>query len=48
MSDDRVETHVAVEIEGERKAVHFQEYWVKLRASVDARAVVPVGAEQAK
>ncbi|MYT33781.1 MULTISPECIES: 2-phospho-L-lactate transferase [unclassified Streptomyces] len=49
MSDDRIETHVAVEDEnGERKAVHFQEYWVRLRASVPALAVVPVGAEQAK
>lgn len=48
MSDDRVETHVAVELDGERKAVHFQEYWVRLRASVPAEAVVPVGAEQAK
>ncbi|MFE2942458.1 2-phospho-L-lactate transferase [Streptomyces sp. NPDC059255] len=56
MSDDRVETHVAVTLpdsgsatgEGERKAVHFQEYWVKLRASVDAQAIVPVGADQAK
>ncbi len=48
MTDDRVETHVAVELDGERKAVHFQEYWVRLRASVPAQAVVPVGAEQAK
>src|SRR5689334_771937 len=48
MSDDRVETHVAVELDGERKAIHFQEYWVRLRASVPAEAVVPVGAEQAK
>ncbi|MGW4163250.1 2-phospho-L-lactate transferase [Streptomyces sp. NPDC004788] len=48
MSDDRIETHVAVEVDGEQRAVHFQEYWVKLRASVDAQAVVPVGAEQAK
>ncbi|MBB4987528.1 MULTISPECIES: 2-phospho-L-lactate transferase [Streptomyces] len=48
MSDDRVETHVAIEVEGEQRAVHFQEYWVKLRASVDAKAVVPVGAEAAK
>ncbi|MCK7625019.1 2-phospho-L-lactate transferase [Streptomyces sp. RS10V-4] len=49
MSDDRVETHVAIEDgTGERKAVHFQEYWVRLRASVPALAVVPVGAEQAK
>ncbi|MFE2764456.1 2-phospho-L-lactate transferase [Streptomyces halstedii] len=48
MSDDRVETHVAVEADGESKAVHFQEYWVRLRASVPAQAIVPVGAEQAK
>ncbi|MER8235517.1 2-phospho-L-lactate transferase [Streptomyces sp. NPDC094049] len=48
MSDDRVETHVAIEVDGERRAVHFQEYWVKLRASVDAEAIVPVGAETAK
>ncbi|MFI1589456.1 2-phospho-L-lactate transferase [Streptomyces halstedii] len=48
MSDDRVETHVAVEADGESKAVHFQEYWVRLRASVSAQAIVPVGAEQAK
>ncbi|WP_055602539.1 2-phospho-L-lactate transferase [Streptomyces aureus] len=48
MSDDRVETHVAIEVDGEQRAVHFQEYWVKLRASVDAKAIVPVGAEAAK
>ncbi len=48
MSDDRVETHVAVEMDGERKVIHFQEYWVRLRASVTAEAIVPVGAEQAK
>ncbi|MET7480742.1 2-phospho-L-lactate transferase [Streptomyces sp. NPDC005648] len=54
MTDDRVETHVAVTLPdtgsgaGERKVVHFQEYWVRLRASVPAEAVVPVGAEQAK
>ncbi|MFD7630413.1 2-phospho-L-lactate transferase [Streptomyces sp. NPDC059851] len=50
MSDDRVETHVAFTDTGtgERRVIHFQEYWVRLRASVDAEAVVPVGAEQAK
>lgn len=48
MSDDRIETHVAVEIDGESRAIHFQEYWVRLRASVEARAIVPVGAEQSK
>ncbi|GHG77087.1 2-phospho-L-lactate transferase [Streptomyces griseocarneus] len=52
MSDDRVETHVLIDdpegAEGTRKAVHFQEYWVRLRASVPAHAIVPVGADQAK
>ncbi|MFA7761108.1 2-phospho-L-lactate transferase [Streptomyces sp. NPDC048723] len=50
MSDDRVETHVAITEAGtgDRRVIHFQEYWVRLRASVDAEAVVPVGAEQAK
>ncbi|MGW5445251.1 2-phospho-L-lactate transferase [Streptomyces asiaticus] len=50
MTDDRVETHVLIDApDGEgRKAVHFQEYWVRLRASVPAHAVVPVGADQAK
>jgi len=46
MSDDRVETHVAVDDPEEpsgRRVVHFQEYWVRLRAAVPARAVVPVG-----
>ncbi|MFE4265443.1 2-phospho-L-lactate transferase [Streptomyces sp. NPDC056883] len=50
MSDDRVETHVAITEPGtgERRVIHFQEYWVRMRAAVDAEAVVPVGAEQAK
>jgi LPPG:FO 2-phospho-L-lactate transferase len=50
MTDDRVETHVLVDDAegGGQKALHFQEYWVRLRASVEARAVVPVGADQAK
>ncbi|MDT0441586.1 2-phospho-L-lactate transferase [Streptomyces johnsoniae] len=48
MTDDRVETHVVVDDgEGGRKAVHFQEYWVRLRAAVPAHAVLPVGADQA-
>ena len=50
MTDDRVETHVLIDDpDGEgRKAVHFQEYWVRMRASAPAHAVVPVGADQAK
>jgi len=50
MTDDRVETHVVVDDPGEpsgRRALHFQEYWVRLHAAVPARAVIPVGADQA-
>jgi LPPG:FO 2-phospho-L-lactate transferase len=49
MSDDRVETHVVVDDPDEpsgRRAIHFQEYWVRLHAEVPARAVVPVGIDQ--
>jgi LPPG:FO 2-phospho-L-lactate transferase len=50
MTDDRVETHVLIDgtEDGGQQAVHFQEYWVRLRASVEAHAVLPVGADQAK
>jgi len=48
MSDDRVETHVVVAAaDGSRQAIHFQEYWVRLRASVPALDVVPIGAADA-
>ncbi|WP_035848585.1 2-phospho-L-lactate transferase [Kitasatospora azatica] len=48
MSDDRVETHVKItDAEGTR-AVHFQEYWVRLHAAVPAEAIIPVGADTAK
>src|SRR3954451_25468302 len=50
MTDDRVETHVAVpdaESTSGRRVVHFQEYWVKLRAEVPAEAVVVVGLDEA-
>jgi LPPG:FO 2-phospho-L-lactate transferase len=49
MSDDRVETHVAIadpESPSGRRAIHFQEYWVRLRAEVPAEAVVVVGLDQ--
>ena len=60
MSDERVETHVVIDdsdhpdgTDGSagpvrRRAVHFQEYWVRLRALPVAHAVVPVGVEDAK
>lgn len=49
MSDDRVETHVVVDDPGtgERRAVHFQEYWVRFHAEVTAHAVAAVGLEDA-
>ncbi len=45
MTDDRVETHVVIDdaqAEGGRRAVHFQEYWVRLHAP-RAHSVVPIG-----
>ncbi|MFD7454896.1 2-phospho-L-lactate transferase [Kitasatospora sp. NPDC059827] len=48
MSDDRVETHVRITDEQGTRAVHFQEYWVRLHAAVDAEAIIPVGADTAK
>ncbi|MGH3450578.1 MAG: 2-phospho-L-lactate transferase [Haloechinothrix sp.] len=51
MSDDRVETHVVVDDPddpGQRKAVHFQEWWVRYRAALPAHSIVPVGAEESK
>ena len=50
MTDDRVETHVVVDDADQpsgQRAVHFQEYWVRLGAQVPARAVVPVGLDRA-
>ncbi|GII82731.1 2-phospho-L-lactate transferase [Sphaerisporangium siamense] len=48
MTDDRAETHVIIEDERGRRAIHFQEWWVRLRASIPARQIALVGAEQAK
>lgn len=52
MSDSPVETHVLVQHPGDPEGaqprlVHFQEYWVGLRAGPDALAVVARGAEEA-
>lgn len=51
MSDDPVETHVVVadeHAEGGSRAVHFQEWWVRMHAAVEAQRIVAVGAEQAR
>ncbi|HSK53868.1 MAG TPA: 2-phospho-L-lactate transferase [Jiangellales bacterium] len=51
MTDDRVETHVVVPdagAEGGRRAVHFQEWWVRLHAEVPAERFVLVGIDSAR
>lgn len=48
MTDDRFETHVLVERDGQRQALHFQEWWVRHRAELPAEAFVYVGADTAK
>jgi LPPG:FO 2-phospho-L-lactate transferase len=50
MSEDRVETHIAVRDEESpsgRRVMHFQEYWVRLRAELPAEAIVVVGLDEA-
>ncbi|HEY7987928.1 MAG TPA: 2-phospho-L-lactate transferase [Lapillicoccus sp.] len=48
MTDTPVETHVVLEDgEGGERAVHFQEWWVRLQASVPARRFVVAGMDQA-
>ncbi|MEK9664023.1 MAG: 2-phospho-L-lactate transferase [Candidatus Nanopelagicales bacterium] len=55
MSDERAETHVivddpdgAVEEDGkpQRRALHFQEWWVRFRAALPAHEIVLVGAQE--
>ena len=46
-TDDRVETHVVVDLDGQ-KAIHFQEWWVRHRGAVPTRRFVFVGADAAK
>lgn len=47
MSDDRVETHVVIDHpDGGRRAVHFQEWWVRWRAAMPAHQIALVGIEQ--
>ena len=50
MTDDRVETHVVVDDPetGERRAIHFQEYWIRHQAAVTAHGVVPIGIADSK
>lgn len=50
MTDDRVETHVIIEGDepGTRKAIHFQEWWIRHRAAIPAHGFVLVGVDDAK
>jgi LPPG:FO 2-phospho-L-lactate transferase len=47
MTDQRCETHVVVEQDGLRRAIHFQEWWIKHRAWLPALAFVQVGLDSA-
>lgn len=57
MSDDRVETHVVVDDPDgaldshgapQRRAIHFQEWWVRYRAQLPAHSFVQIGLDEAK
>jgi LPPG:FO 2-phospho-L-lactate transferase len=47
MTDDRVETHIVI-ADPQPRAIHFQEWWVRLHAAVPAERIVLVGADTAK
>ena len=47
-TDDRLETHVVVDVDGERKAIHFQEWWVRHRGDLPTHRFIFVGADAAK
>ncbi|MGC4808177.1 2-phospho-L-lactate transferase [Micromonospora sp. DT233] len=48
-TDDRLETHVVVDDPGGgRRAIHFQEWWIRHRADIPTHRFVFVGAETAK
>ena len=48
-SDDRCETHVVITdpADDSRRAIHFQEWWVRYRAQVPTHSFAFVGAEKA-
>lgn len=47
MSDDRIETHVVTASEAGRRAMHFQEWWIRHRAGLPALEFVQVGVDGA-
>jgi LPPG:FO 2-phospho-L-lactate transferase len=48
MTDDRCETHVVVDLDGSRKAIHFQEWWIRHRAALPALGFVQIGVDDAE
>jgi LPPG:FO 2-phospho-L-lactate transferase len=55
MTDDRVETHVEIDdpaggggADSPYRAIHFQEWWVRLHAAVPARRILALGIETAR
>ncbi len=49
-TDDRCETHVVVsdrDNSGERRAIHFQEWWVRYRADIETHGFATIGADGA-
>ncbi len=47
MTDTPVETHVVLQDEEGRRAVHFQEWWVRMQAKVPAERFVVAGMDRA-
>lgn len=47
MTEDEVETHIAIDGEDGLQVIHFQEYWIRLGARVPVRDVIVTGAESA-
>ncbi len=47
MSDDRAETHVVVDLESGRTAIHFQEWWIRYQAAIPALGFPVIGIDDA-
>jgi LPPG:FO 2-phospho-L-lactate transferase len=47
-TDDRCETHVVVTDAQGPRAMHFQEWWIRYRATLPATEFVPIGADDAE
>ena len=48
MTDTPVETHVVLDEDDGQRAVHFQEWWVRMQAAVPAARFVVAGLDQAR